>query len=91
MNDMTCAVCAQPIEVRQNVVFRSSGRVEHLRCPAPKAAPPPAPDASPEPTCPACKEPIVPVDSVVRDGAEIFHVECFLRSYPSAGEPPPKP
>jgi hypothetical protein len=85
---MTCAVCRQPIAARQNLLFRTDGRVEHVSCsmmvrkPLARRAPEPAGAL----ICLACGKPIEPAQSIVKDEADLLHARCFVdRPHPISG------
>jgi hypothetical protein len=88
--EVNCPICTQPIEARQNVVFRRDGQVEHVTCTEPTRKPlarvVPETVAA-DPMCPACSEPIRATDSVASEGDTIVHVRCFARRPIAGGAP----
>jgi hypothetical protein len=66
-----CVMCRVTIEVGQNVVFRSDGRVQHAGCP--------------EVRCPVCARAIRPTDPIRRDGELLVHGNCWMRLARAAG------
>jgi hypothetical protein len=62
---LTCGLCKQPIEARQEVVFRPDGSLDHERCRTLRK-PLDLKSEQPDPICPACSEPISGTDGVVK-------------------------
>jgi len=79
-DDLRCALCQQPIQARQTVVFQADGSLAHVTCLA--ASPKPlahlVPEPPPDPICAACSKPIGPGQSIIKSGADLLHVDCFL-------------
>jgi hypothetical protein len=79
-DEVRCALCEQPVEARQTVVFQADGSLVHVTCLA--STPNPlarlVPEPLPDPICAACSKPIGPVQSVIKSEADLLHVDCFL-------------
>jgi hypothetical protein len=79
-DEVRCALCQQPVEARQTVVFQADRQLAHVTCLASTEAlltrlvPKPTPD----PICAACSKPIAPVHSIIKCGIDLLHVVCFL-------------
>jgi hypothetical protein len=78
MSEPTCALCDQPIQGWENVVFRADDLVAHVGCersrkPLARLVPPRTPDL----VCPACLQPIRPAESVAKEGADVVHIRCL--------------
>jgi hypothetical protein len=85
---ISCSLCRRSIQARESVIFQTDGRVAHTACLSSSREPladrvlePPPPD----PICGACTKPIRPAESIVKDGAELVHVGCFLQRRQIAG------
>jgi hypothetical protein len=80
MSDARCALCQEPIEARQTVVFQTDGQLAHVTCLASTRKPLArlVPEPPPDPICAACATPIGPVQSIIKHGADVLHVDCFL-------------
>ena len=87
MSGPHCALCDQPIETWENVVFRADDLVAHVGCEQTrKPLARVVPNMTPDPICPACTEPIRPADSIAKDGGDIVHIRCFgVRRHQIAG------
>ena len=78
MSEPECALCGQPIEAWDNVVFRGDDRVVHVGCEhSRKPLARLVPAAEPDPLCPVCSQPIRPADSAAREGVDIVHIKCL--------------
>jgi hypothetical protein len=87
-DEMSCLVCKQPVEARQNVLFQVDGGVVHVTCfEAGQAAARVDPGATADPTCRGCSKPIRHAQSIVKIGAGLFHADCLPgQRLPIAGE-----
>jgi hypothetical protein len=65
-DEVRCALCQQPIEARQTVVFQADGQLAHVTCLASTEAPLTrlVPKPTPDPISAACSKPIGPAQSI---------------------------
>src|SRR5262249_14269320 len=90
-DEVSCALCQRPIQTRERAIFRADGHVAHVACLASTRKPLArlVSEPTPDPICPACTKPIGPTDSVVKDGADLLHIVCFIQyRRPLAGSAP---
>jgi hypothetical protein len=80
MSDARCALCDKPIAAKQTVVFQADGQLAHVTCLASTRKPPGrlVPEPPPDPICAACSKPIGSVQNVIKRGADLLNVDCFL-------------
>jgi hypothetical protein len=78
-DEVRCALCQQPVEARQTVVFQADGQLAHVTCLAssPKPLARLVPEPPPDPICAACSKPIGPSQSGIKSEADLLHVNCF--------------
>jgi hypothetical protein len=80
MSDARCALCQEPIEARQTVVFQADGQLAHVTCLASSRKPLArlVPEPPLDPICAACSKRIGPAQSIIKSEADLLHVDCFL-------------